>query len=399
MNRRRFLRYGSGITLSLGAMSGLSLAHGAGAERRFVLLILRGGMDGLAAVAPYGDASYRKSRGQLALTESGKKEGVLDLDGMFGLHPAFGNLHTMFRAIQMSVVHAVAPPYQGRSHFDGQDVLEAGYPEPSASATGWLYRALDVLPHTREQPYQNAYALGSSVPLVLRGPQPVGSWAPDRLPDPDKSTMDRLVDLYQEDERLGAKLMASIESDAIAGDMDGRVGNNSLASVAEAAARFLNNAQGPRIAVLDSGGWDTHAGQGGAQGQLANRFRALDRTLSALQSSLGSNWENTVVAVVTEFGRTVAMNGTRGSDHGYAGAAFLLGGAVNGGNVIADWPGLKSSQLHEGRDLRATIDMRSMFAGILRDHMGVDPNAVDEVVFPGLSTGKATGALAGLIKT
>jgi uncharacterized protein (DUF1501 family) len=305
----------------------------------------------------------------------------------------------MFRAIQMSVVHAVAPPYQGRSHFDGQDVLEAGYPEPSASATGWLYRALDVLPHTREQPYQNAYALGSSVPLVLRGPQPVGSWAPDRLPDPDKSTMDRLVDLYQEDERLGAKLMASIESDAIAGDMDGRVGNNSLASVAEAAARFLNNAQGPRIAVLDSGGWDTHAGQGGAQGQLANRFRALDRTLSALQSSLGTNWENTVVAVVTEFGRTVAMNGTRGSDHGYAGAAFLLGGAVNGGNVIADWPGLKSSQLHEGRDLRATIDMRSMFAGILQDHMGVDPNAVDEVVFPGLSTGKATGALPGLIKT
>lgn len=398
MNRRRFLRYGSGVTLTLSGMSGLSLAHGAETEPRFVLLILRGGMDGLAAVAPYGDTNYRKARGQLALSESGK-EGVLDLDGMFGLHPAFVNLHTMFRAGQMSVVHAVAPPYQGRSHFDGQDVLEAGFPEPSASATGWLYRALDVLPHTRGQPYQNAYALGASVPLVLRGPQPVGSWAPDRLPDPDKSTMDRLLSLYQEDERLGAKLIASIQSDVIAGDMGSRAGDNSPAAIAEVAARFLNTVQGPRIAVLDSGGWDTHAGQGSGQGQLANRFRALDRTLFTLQSSLGKNWNSTVVAVVTEFGRTVAMNGTRGSDHGYAGAAFLLGGAVNGGSVVADWPGLKSSQLHEGRDLRATIDMRSMFAGILQDHMGVDGNAIDAMVFPGLSRGNATGALPGLIRS
>ena len=391
MNRRKFLGTGSGLGLALAGVPAATLAK-APRDPRLVLIILRGGMDGLAAVPAYGDPAYARTRGELAIAPPHREGGALDLDGQFGLHPALGNLHAAFRAEELAVVHAVAPPYRDRSHFDGQDVLEAGVPEPSGSTTGWLYRALDVLPHADDNQY--AYALGSSVPLVLRGPRVVGSWAPDRLPDPNDSTMSRLLALYQEDAKLGPKLMASLESDEIAGQM-GRVnGGNQLGTVARAAARFLTNPDGPRIAVMDSGGWDTHARQGAGQGQLAARLAALDRVLGELCDGMGAQWRETMVVVVTEFGRTVAMNGTRGSDHGYGGAAFVLGGAVQGGRVIADWPGLASERLYEGRDLLATTDMRALFAGVLTDHMGVDRHAVEEVVFPGF-----TGAIEGFARS
>lgn len=374
MITRRTLLGSAALTL---AWPGISQAMMPGRDNRFVLLILRGGLDGLAAVPAIGDRNYSSARGALAVADPGAAEGALALDGFFGLHPSLTSLHDLYDAGELAVLHAVAPPYRRRSHFDGQDVLEAGIADPGGSSTGWLYRALSLLPGA-EDPAQRAMALGGAVPLVLRGPQPVGAWAPDRLPTPDEDTLARVLRLYAEDPLLGPSLTSGLASNEMAA-ANGAPGRNGLASTARAAAGFLTHPQGPRIAVLEAGGWDTHANQ---QGQLNNRLRNLDAVIAGFRDALGEHWQHTVLVVATEFGRTVAMNGTRGSDHGVGGAAFVMGGAVKGGRVLGDWPGLARADLYEGRDLQPTTDLRSLFAGVLIDHLGADANAVDERVFP-----------------
>ncbi|MCZ6619717.1 MAG: DUF1501 domain-containing protein [Gammaproteobacteria bacterium] len=390
INRRRLLEFGVTASLAWGARS--AFAKNIGSDPRFVLVILRGGMDGLAAVPPYADPSYRKSRGALALPPPGSASGINDLDGFFGLHPNFVTLHALFEAGELTVVQAVAPPYRNRSHFDAQDVLETGIPAPSALTDGWLYRALATLPGAvRTDEY--AMAIGGAVPRVLRGANPVGAWSPDRLPDPDDDTMARIVALYEHDAILGPRLRTMMKTENMMASQVNRSNqgsrNNSLAGVVKAAAQFLCHESGPRVAVLESGGWDTHAQQGDQQGQLANRFASLDDLVAQFRAELGDTWRQTVLIMVTEFGRTVAMNGTRGSDHGVAGAAFVMGGAVAGGKVFTDWPGLKRAALYEGRDLMPTMDVRVLFKTALVDHLGADAAAVDEFVFP-------SSALTGL---
>jgi uncharacterized protein (DUF1501 family) len=376
ISRRRLL--GTGAALTLAWQAG-PLAAAPDAAGRFVLLILRGGMDGLAAVPPHGDRDYRKARGGLADALPGEPAEPLDLDGFFSLHPRLPAVHGMYRDGELAVVHAVAPPYRDRSHFDAQDVLETGMTDPSGSTDGWLYRALAIAPGSPAFE-QYAMALGGGVPRVLQGATPVGGWAPDRLPAPDDDTMVRVRRLYEEDPVLGPRLEVAMQTDAMARAAPmGGGGADALAVNARAAAGFLKAADGPRIAVLESGGWDTHANQAG---QLANRLGALDAVIGELRSSMGSVWSSTVVAMVTEFGRTVAMNGTRGTDHGVGGVALIAGGAVNGGRVLGDWPGLGTGSLYEGRDLKPTTDMRAIFATVLTGHMGFDGNAVDEHVFP-----------------
>lgn len=362
------------------------LASAAQPDARLVLVILRGGLDGLAAVPPYADPQYRKLRGALALSAPGTEGGALALDGTFGLHPALANLHSMYRAGEALVVHAAATPYRERSHFDAQNVLEAGGIEPKGTATGWLNRALGVL--NRSGDPRGAIALSDSVPLVLRGEFAVSSWAPSRLPDTDEDTVARVRRMYEAaDPALAASLNAALAARELAGDASaarrgGRVGQD-VAPLASAAARFLGSADGPRIAVLDVGGWDTHANQGAAQGTLASRLGGLDTGLQHLKTELGPHWRSTSVLVVTEFGRTVAVNGTRGTDHGTAGCAFLLGGAVAGGRVLADWPGLAARDLHEGRDLRATTDLRALFKAVLLERFGLAEGTLARQVFPG----------------
>jgi len=353
-------------------------------DARFVLVILRGGLDGLAAVPPYAEPQYRSLRGALALDAPGGEGGVLDLDGTFGLHPSLTNVHAMYAAGEALVLHAAATPYRERSHFDAQNVLEAGSTAPSGTATGWLNRAVGALASTGDT--RSAIALADTVPLVLRGERDVMSWAPSRLPDADDDTLARVRRLYAAaDPELAARLDSALGARALAGDagegMNGRPGQ-ALAPLASAAARFLASADGPRIAVLEVGGWDTHANQGAAQGNLAQRLRALDAGLQTLKAELGEHWRNTCVAVATEFGRTAAVNGTRGTDHGTAGCAFLLGGAVAGGRVLADWPGLGSRDLYEGRDLRPTTDLRAAFKGVLHERFGLTEAALAQHVFP-----------------
>lgn len=382
--RRRVLT--TGATLTLLAPFARLAAAGRDSDSRFVLVILRGGLDGIAAVPPYAEPEYAKLRGPIALGKPGSDGGVLDLDGTFGLHPALANLHAMYTAGEALVVHAAATPYRDRSHFEAQNVLEAGSVEPSAAAGGWLNRALGALAADGND--VAAVALADSVPLVLRGELAVTSWAPSRLPVPGDDTLLRVRALYEAaDPALAQSLYDALEVRAIVGNqseqrMDGRAGLR-VAPLASAAARFLVSPEGPRIAVLDAGGWDTHQNQGGAQGPLAQRLGGLDTALQMLKTELGEHWQRTTVVIVTEFGRAVAANGTRGTDHGTAGCAFVAGGAVAGGRVVADWPGLAARDLHDGRDLRPTTDLRALFKAVLHERFGVGEAALARAVFPG----------------
>ncbi|MEL7535887.1 MAG: DUF1501 domain-containing protein [Pseudomonadota bacterium] len=382
LSRRRLLQ----STLATCAIGpGLSLANAA-TDRRFLMLILRGAADGLALLPPYAEPGYAKLRGELAIAAPGRSDGAHKIDGTFGLHPAFDWLAQRFADGQALGVHAVASPYRERSHFDGQDALENGTATALGRRDGWLNRA--IAPLGGKLGDEVAIALGTSTPLILRGDQSVANWAPSRLPGADDDTLARLARLYEKDEFLHMRLAQAMQSQAIADDagtMSTRRRGNAQAQFRQTmiqAGNFLATEDGPRIAVVDSGGWDTHANQGGANGGLANRFRGLDQGLAAFQSTLGDAWQSALILVVTEFGRTVRVNGTRGTDHGTAGAALLVGGNVDGGRVIADWPGLNESALYQGRDLYPTTDLRALCKGVVTEHLGLDPAIVDRSVFP-----------------
>ena len=366
------------------------------ADARFVLVILRGALDGLGAVPAYGDGTYASKRGQLAITAPAQK-----LDGMFALHPSMSHLYERYQQKELIVFHAIASPYRERSHFDGQDLLENGMSQLKGERDGWLNRALPVLPAAKARSTDKvALALAQNVPLVLRGDAAVNSWAPSRLPNTDADTLERIADLYSTDEYFASRLQSALAADGIAGEgMNAMQGKrdplNGFSAVTSAAGKFLAASDGPRVAVVEVGGWDTHANQGAEQGQLANRLRALDQGLEGLRTSLGSAWKDTAMLVVTEFGRTVAVNGTRGTDHGTATCAFLVGGGVAGGRVIADWPGLATSDLYQQRDLKPTRDLRSVFKGVLAEHLGASEGDLETKVFP---DSRSAAPLDGLIR-
>ncbi len=399
ITRREILRTAAAGALATAAPS-IAFAN-AETDSRLVLVILRGAADGLAIAAPYGDGNYGQVRGELALPAPGDSDGLLKLDGMFGLHPSLSGVYDEYTQGHALIVHAIASPYRERSHFDGQDVLENGAKAAGLLRDGWLNRALAPLGGTLGT--ETAIAMAQNTPLVLRGENSVTSWAPSRLPDADDSTLLRLQSLYADDEFFATRLAQAMKSQEIAADQEGMKsmrtrGNDAkqILTMMQAAAKFLTTDSGPRIAVLESDGWDTHANQGAENGALANRLTGLDAGLSALREGMGETWSHTVVAVVTEFGRTVHVNGTRGTDHGTATAAMLIGGALDGGRVVADWPGLRKSDLYEGRDLRATTDTRSLFKGLLADHLELPTGFLERTVFPDSSS---AAAMRGLIKT
>ena len=368
LSRRRLL---SGIcsTPFIQLLPGLSLAASNNtSDKRFVLVILRGAMDGLAAVQPFGDPDLEMHRERLLVPEPQ----LLKLDSFFALHPALANMYSLYHAGELEVCHAVATPYRSRSHFDAQHVLETGLSDVQPSATGWLNRCAGYLSASST----TAMAVGSQLPKVLQGSNEVGSWSPDNLPGTAQDTLERLQRLYSEDAFLGARFEQGIMADSLVsgtGMGPGNRGAQNLAQLADAAARFLSQEDGPVIAVLESSGWDTHAGQGAEQGRLAQRLAELDNAINVLRNGLQSFWHTTQILVVTEFGRTVAVNGTGGTDHGTASAAFRTGGAVNGGRITTDWPGLASGNLLEGRDLRPTLDMRDLFRDAVRHILGHVP--------------------------
>ena len=331
---------------------------------------------------------YAARRGPLAVPAPGSPGGALDLDGHFGLSPHLGEMHKLFAARELAVLHAVASPYRERSHFDAQNLIENGTVKPFGRESGWLNVALGTAERARRRARSGTlgFALGQSIPLVLRGPAQVGSWSPSKLPVPDADLLDRLAALYRGDALLGRSFAVAREAQAM---MEGRDAAAAWAArrlpvveLAKAAGDILGKRDGPRVATIDFGGWDTHISQQGEYSQLTRNLRLLDRSIATLKTTLGPAWRHTAVLIVTEFGRAVAPNGSGGTDHGTAGAAFVVGGAVRGGRVIADWPGLGERALHEGRDLRPTLDLRALFKAALAAQLGLGEAALETDVFP-----------------
>ena len=396
---RREMLLASGVLFAWAYMPRLAQAEDR--DPRFLVIVLRGALDGLATVVPVGDPNWVRLRGNDALLTSGETA-ALPLDNFFALNPAMPNLHRMYKANQATIVHAVASPYRERSHFDGQDVLESGLTKPGGES-GWLNRALASLKPAERVAGKDAFAVGPITPLIARGSAPVLSWTPSRLQPAGNDTLGRLLDLYRHTDPVLARALE--ERNALAaiasGGMD-EAGSGAKAAgpllsyfteAASGAARFMARSDGPRVGALAFDGWDTHANEGATHGRLSVLLGALDSALAAIEGGMGAAWQDTAVAVITEFGRTARINGTAGTDHGTATVALLAGGALKGGRVIADWPGVADAALYQGRDLTPTIDLRAVMKGVLRDHLRADERALGQNVFPGSATVQALDGL------
>ncbi|HSV82071.1 MAG TPA: DUF1501 domain-containing protein, partial [Ramlibacter sp.] len=313
----------------------------AATERRFIFIIQRGAADGLNTVIPYAEPAYASLRGALAIDPAA----ALKLDGTFALHPELPKLRELYAAGEASFLHAVASPYRDRSHFDGQNVLETGGRAPYQLKDGWMNRLLGLLPRRGK----DAIAFSPAVPMALQGSAEVTTYAPSALPEANEDLLMRVEQLYAPDRQLRSLWASALEARVMAGGRtEGGGSRQNAGALGRIAAGFLARADGPRIAMIETSGWDTHSGQ---HARLATQLRGLDGLIGALREGLGAAWAQTVVVVATEFGRTVAANGTGGTDHGTAAAAMVIGGAVQGGRILTDWPGLAQANLFEGRDL------------------------------------------------
>ncbi len=380
----------TGVGAAFGAAYLPLPASAAGArDPRVIVIILRGALDGLSAVPPIGDPDYASLHGALAFASSGARAG-LPLDGFFAAHPAMPVFARMFLEKHAAAVHAVATSYRDRSHFDGQDVLESGYPAPGKTDSGWLNRAVAALPAGA---VTRGLGIGTTAPLVIRGPAPVLGWAPQDLPSATDDLAARVLDLYaHRDPALAAALRSGLDTekmatrDGMAGDMKKPRGGMDqpagMRQAASGAARLLAAPDGPRVAALAFDGFDTHQNEGAAQGLLATRLMGLDGAFEEFEKGLGAGWKDTIIVAVTEFGRTARINGTNGTDHGTGTVAFLAGGAVAGGRVIADWPGLVQERLYQGRDLFPATDLRAILKGIFADQFGISRPVLAEKIFP-----------------
>jgi uncharacterized protein (DUF1501 family) len=393
LSRRQALGLAAGLTVSF--LGGGAFAETALSERKLVVVILRGAMDGLSAAPPIGDPDYLDLRGEIAIPV----EAALRLDGDFGLHPKLEHLHALARSGQARIAPAVAIPQRIRSHFEAQDLLESGGAALYEAATGWLNRTLQVAGPVK------GLSVGAQTPLILRGPVQAQSWSPGgRAPAAGDRVASLLQDLYRDDPLLGPALASGLATEQMASELTsapmaepgvrpaaGR-GAANPGAFAETAGKFLTQEGGPSIAVVSLDGYDTHARQGGVDGQLALRLRTLDQTLQGLQEGLGQAWSKTVIVVATEFGRTARINGTLGTDHGTASTLFLAGGALKRGGLVGDWPTLQQAKLFENRDLAPTLDVRSVFKGVLAEHLGLDAKQL-AVVFPRSADAPATKGL------
>lgn len=367
LTRRFFL--GAGVAgLAVFALPRMAFAR-ANTSRRFVFIIQRGAADGLSIVGPTGDPLHSSIRGDFDQDlQSGTK-----LGSFFTLHPAMAQTGKMYAASEALFVHAVASPYRDRSHFDGQNVLETGGSRAYQLRDGWLNRLLGLLPAGDS----NALALADTVPMALRGTHQVSSYAPSKLAGPSEDLLQRVSAMYDPDAQLHALWTQAVATRTTAGDVE--ASDQSGAAMGTVAAKLLAGDSGARVLMIETNGWDTHSGQ---RGRLAVQLKNLDAMLGSLKSGLGADWARTLVIVATEFGRTVRPNGTAGTDHGEASVAMMLGGTVAGGKVLADWPGLATAALYEGRDLKPTTSLDALIGGAVSQHYGVEGARVMASLFP-----------------
>ena len=385
MKRRDFVR-----TMCYGGLAtfGLPVVNFAQVQQngRFVFILLRGGFDGLAALVPYGDPDYRALRGSFAYNASD----LSTLDETFGLAPGLSPLRALWDANQLAVVHAMAIPHRTRSHFDGQAILETGLDHPAGSSDGWLNRMLQVMSGTR-----SGIAIAAGMPLSLTGPYQVETWSPTQLGAVDDAFLDRLAVLYRNDKALHNRFEAALQPQELVGEEPMARGNarrGGITPLMQAAAKILRQERGPNIAAMEFSGWDTHANQGMAGGALDRLLGQLAEGLVAFRNDMGTAWQNTTLVILTEFGRTARPNGTRGTDHGTAGAGFVLGPRLAKSAIVADWPGLSSNALFEGRDLKPTLDTRAVLKAAIAGTFDLTPAQLDKV-FPNSSAARPVPGL------
>lgn len=341
-------------------------------DRRFVFIIQRGAADGLNIIVPYADPNYLKLRGNLAIEVAAP----MKLDGTFALHPALTQVQKLYAEKEALFLHAVASPYRDRSHFDGQNVLESGSKIPYQLKSGWMNRLLGLLPRDGK----DGIAFSSAVPLAMQGAFDVTTYAPSSLPEANEDLLMRVQQLYATDRQLNPLWTSALEARGMAsGQMKGGDKRHNDAALGKIAAGFLAAPTGPRVAMIETSGWDTHSGQ---NERLDRQLRGLDALIGGLKEGMGSAWSQTVVLVATEFGRTAAANGTGGTDHGTASAAMLLGGAVQGGRIVSDWLGLASSSLFEGRDLQPTLGLDALISNVCAQTFKLDTEMAQRIMFP-----------------
>jgi uncharacterized protein (DUF1501 family) len=408
-----------GFTFELLATRALADSERALAARKFVVIICRGGLDGLSLSPPVGDPDYAGLRGPIAIGPFAAPGGALKLDDTFGFHPALTGVHALAEKGEARIAPAIATPDRERSHFEAQDVLESGAGTVYATSSGWLNRALGAMGPPGKV---KAISVGPTSPLILRGPIEAASWSPGGRSQTDHRLPAILQDLYAHDPLLGPALAEGLATEAMAktaladaamtypavppaqGDMQSpapevkgprpTVRQGEARRIGATLAGFIVQPEGVQVAAVSIDNFDTHANQGASEGQLATRLAYVDAFLDGLRVGLGPAWRDTVVVMATEFGRTARVNGTNGTDHGTASTALILGGGLKRGGIIGDWPTLRQTSLFENRDTYPTLDMRGLFKGVLRDHLGVGRAALDRTVFPGSAS---VGPVANLV--
>ncbi|MEO0881387.1 MAG: DUF1501 domain-containing protein [Pseudomonadota bacterium] len=361
-----------------GLCSPIHAAYAAGSEgRKTIFIILRGAMDGLAALIPDDRALAQLRRSTIPSVSD-----RIALKNGFSLHPSLVNLYSLYQDGDAGFIHAASTPYRARSHFDGQDLLEAL--GETSTCDGWLNRLVQTVGG-------HGLAVGYALPLALRGDGPATNWSPPVFASPSDDLLNRLQDLYADHPLLGDPLAMARATPAqsVGGTKIKSGPAEQYVAASQALGKLMSAEGGPDIGMLSFDGWDTHANQ---SGQLATRLGGLDEALAGLKSELGSHWVSTAILICSEFGRTAAENGTRGTDHGTGGLMILAGGAIRGGKVHGDWPGLNPRDLYEGRDLAPANEVTGVLKGVLRDHLGVSRSALEQRVFPATS-----GIMEGLV--
>ena len=386
MNRRNLMKLmalGGSLVIPVGRHAWAAVSDdGSVTKRKLVVVMLRGAVDGLNVVAPYGDANYARLRPTIGLARPGQDNGAIDLDGYFGMHPALASLQPLWQQKKLAFIHASGSPDSTRSHFDAQDYLESGTPGKKSTQDGWLNRLLTALPGTASP--TRAISIGPIMPRILAGSAPATNLAAGAA-GTKESILDRpkigsaFDQMYQHSDKFASTYQDArdahkeVMTAAMKNEMQVADGGaplpNGFPNDAARLATLMRNDPKIQIAFVALGGWDTHANQGNGKGQLANRLEPLGQGLATLAQHLGPVFDDTTIVVMSEFGRTARQNGNGGTDHGHGNVMWVLGGGVAGGKVLGEWQGVADSQLHEGRDLPVTTDFRSVLAHISERHL------------------------------
>ena len=407
--RRQFLHSllaAAGLSLLPLSRSSWVLANTLPSEKHFIVILLRGAVDGLSLVAPYAEANYYALRPNIALPAPGAADGLLDLDGFFGLHPALAPLMPHWQAQTLAFIHAGGSPSLSRSHFEAQDILETALLNTALAQQGWLNGLAQVLPDNHAA--NRALSVGNLLPKIFQGRANI-STMPTNLRADKPSVVDnpqlekKFTQLYATHPELAAQFQQAVSARSeMVADLQaemtdsarGAPNSDAFMNMSEKVAHMLRHDSQMQLVFMDVGGWDTHIAQGNAKGQLAGKLEKFGQGLDTLIRGLGPAYANTAILILSEFGRTVAENGNKGTDHGHGNVAWLLGGKVQGGKVYGRWPGLEHEQLWQGRDLAVTTDFRAIIGGVVGRHFGLSNATVQSVI----SDYQPDAGLAGLFR-